>query len=122
MAYNPKQPRDWRGRWTSGGGFTYRQNTGYNEILSKMVTLPLNFFEDLSKQGISQLEKGIRSKIKIIQRHELKIANPRDVYPNWDSFSDERKAREIHHWQKEIDTHKKEISEREALIRSKKAR
>ena len=33
MGYNPNQPRDWRGRWTSHGGTTYRQNTPYRQIL-----------------------------------------------------------------------------------------
>ena len=32
MGYNPNQPRDWRGRWTSYGGTTYRQNTPYGYI------------------------------------------------------------------------------------------
>lgn len=41
MAYNPNQPRDYRGRWTSvGGGVTYRQNTSYQELMS------LDFFSD----------------------------------------------------------------------------
>lgn len=32
MGYNPNQPRDWRGRWTSYGGTTYRQNASYSYI------------------------------------------------------------------------------------------
>lgn len=41
MAYNPNQPRDYRGRWTSAGsGVTYRQNTSYQELMS------LDFFSD----------------------------------------------------------------------------
>lgn len=116
MAYNPNQPRDYRGRWTKTDGVTYRQNTPYSAISNMMLIIPLSFFEDLSKQSVSQLKKGIRSKKRVVERHQRKILDPRSVYPEWDGFTDERKQREIAHWKKEIATHKKEIEERERLI------
>lgn len=95
----------------------YQHSTSNRDISSQMVTIPLSFFEDLSKQSIVQLKKGIRSKRRIIERHEWKIANPSSVYPDWDTFDDARKAREIGHWKREIETHKREISDREAMIK-----
>lgn len=74
------------------------------------------FFEDLSRQTNSQIRKGIRTKLRVIKRHKYKIENPHTVYPEWDSFSDERKQREIKHWMREIATHEREIAEREKIL------
>ena len=109
-------PRDDDGKFTDEKG-CYRQNTSYSEIKSRMALIPLTFFEDLSRQSVPQLQKGIKSKQKVIEHHREKIANPKAIYAEWDSFDDRRKANAIAHWEKEIKTHEKEISVREDLIR-----
>ena len=78
----------------------------------------LEFFSEkaLENQTISQLEKGIRNKQKRIEIHRLKIKYPHTVYPNWDTFDDARKQREINHWTREIKTHLQEIKDRKELI------
>lgn len=45
MAYNPNQPRDYRGRWTKANGVTYRQNTPYRELMS------LHYFSSKGRTG-----------------------------------------------------------------------
>ncbi len=107
------QPRDERGRWTDEQGF-FRTNTSYKTLLK----IPLTFFSEsgLEKQSDNQLKKGIRSKEKRIREHKGYIENPYIKYPEWDSFDDDRKERELKHWRKEIMTHRLEIKERENLL------
>ena len=68
-------------------------DTGYN----KNINLQLFTNRDLPKQTDKQLLKGIRSYSKQIENHEWKIRNPSLVYSEWDSFSEDRKNREIKH-------------------------
>ena len=84
------------------------------EEKQKFVRIPLTFFseKDLLNQGINQLKKGIDSKQRKIEIHLQKIANPEKTYPEWETFSKARKQRELHHWEKEIETHKIEIQQR----------
>ena len=58
MAYNPDQPRDRYGRWTSSG-VSYRQNTSYKELLSQDTEYnynPEEYFTDSQKNEYSGFE------------------------------------------------------------------
>ena len=123
-----KHPRDERGRFTNGSSRHYAQNMSYAEIMRadrererQLVKIPLGFFAEkgLEIQGPNQLRKGIKKKQIKIEEHIWKINNPEKVYPNWGTFSEERKQREINHWKQEISTHLEEIAERETLIKEK---
>lgn len=137
-----KHPRDANGKFTAKGGAPatpYKdllEANGYDTAdmseewaeyfakelgITKMVRIPLNFFGEkgLESQGINQLKKGISTKQKKIAFHRWKIENPQEVYSDWDSFDEERKQRALRHWEQEIETHLKEIAEREKLIRQK---
>lgn len=111
-----EQPRVPKGSPEGGQFLSTKSNTSFRVVHNKMVSFPLSFFEDLSRQTNRQIRKGIRTKLRVIERHKYKIKNPHTVYPEWDSFSEERKHREIKHWLHEIATHEKEIAEREKIL------
>jgi len=54
------------------------------------------------KQNSTQLGRSIRKFDKNIAKHEKLIADPKSKIPDWDSFSAERQANTIHHWQQDI--------------------
>lgn len=60
--------------------------------------------------GKKKLEKGIRTKQKRIKEHISYIRNPKIKYKNWDSFSDDRKSRELGHWKQELKNFRNEIN------------
>ena len=68
--------------------------------------------EDLPKQSIKSLKKGIRSLKKVVEEHEAKILNPALFYPEWSTLKDVQKLGSIVHWQKEIDTANQSIFDR----------
>ena len=80
----------------------------------KLLRISLQFFaeKDLSLQSPSNLRKGIRQLEKKIQEHENNLADPKIKWKDWDSFSEERKAGELRHWQKEIENFKESINNR----------
>lgn len=114
-----------------GGGRTFRQNTPHHvisRVLEKhekprMVRIPLDFFSEngIYRQSKAQLVKGIKSKRERIVEHEGYIKNPYSKYIDWDTFDEERKRREIAHWEKEIRTHRREIADREKRIKELEA-
>ena len=121
------------GRFTSKDGTSrhYAQNMSYGEIIKadrerekSRVKISLCFFAEkgLENQGPNQLRKGIKKKQEKIALHQWKIENPEKVYPEWESFSEMRRQRETNHWKQEIETHKKEILDREALIKEKEGK
>ena len=78
-----------------------------------MFKLQIFAEEDISKQSIKSLKKGIRSLNKIIAIHEEKISNPEMFYPDeWSNLSNAEKLGSIKHWQKEIENARKSIFDR----------
>jgi hypothetical protein len=54
------------------------------------------------KQDATQLGRSIRKFEKNIANHEKWIADPKSKIPEWNTFSAERQANTIHHWQQDI--------------------
>lgn len=76
--------------------------------------------EDLPKQSIKSLKKGIRSLKKVIATHEAKILAPELFYPDeWNTLTDVQKIGNAQHWQKEIATARQAIFERIAELRKR---
>lgn len=60
-------------------------------------------FVDFAKHlNSKQLEKSIRTYNKTIEEHKQKIADPRLIYPDWDSFDERQKAGYMRKWEKDI--------------------
>lgn len=72
--------------------------------------------KDINNQTTAQLRKGIRSYRKQIVKHIDRIQNPKDFYPEWDSFDKRYQAGLKRHWEKEIKNHRTEIERREIEI------
>lgn len=68
-------------------------------------------------KGISYLQKSNATLQKKIKEHQSYINNPKIKYSNWDSFTDARKAREIGHWNKEIQNFQNSIASNNAQIK-----
>lgn len=54
------------------------------------------------KQDATQLGRSIRKFDKNIAKHEKWITDPKSKIPEWNTFSAERQANTIHHWQQDI--------------------
>ena len=72
------------------------------------------------RQTDKQLEKGIRNNEKHIERHKYKINHPEEFYGDWQDTVDEIKKKRLNHWQKEINTAKKNITAAEYELRRRK--
>ena len=68
--------------------------------------------EDLPKQSIKSLKKGIRSLRKVIVKHEEKIKNPQLYYPEWNELTDDERRGSFIHWKKEIENAQQSILDR----------
>ena len=66
----------------------------------------------LVDQKSSELRKGITSLQQKIEEHEYYLENPKVKWKDWDTFSEERKERELRHWRKEIRNFKESIQNR----------
>ena len=76
--------------------------------------------EDLQKQSIKSLKKGIRSLKKVIATHEAKIISPEVFYPDeWNTLTYVQKLGNFQHWQKEIETARQAIFERIAELKKR---
>ena len=91
------------------------------KIPQPTINIQLFANKNLSKMGIVQLNKSIRSLTKKIDEHEEKVRNPKGTYgEEWETFSEERKFVEIESWQKEIKAFRKNISETMEEIKRRK--
>jgi RHS repeat-associated protein len=55
---------------------------------------------------VSRLQKSVNTHQRRIDEHKGYIADPKKKYGDeWDTFSDERKKNEIHHWKEDIKRH-----------------
>ena len=77
------------------------KNKKENEYKGLNFDLQL-FAEKLSGQGEIQLRKGIKNLQKKIDEHQVYLNDPKIEWEEWDSFSEERKQRELRHWEIEI--------------------
>ena len=104
---NGSKPKDGANGVDNGG------NSGIIKNSSKS-RLSLQFFseKDLQNQKSRSLEQGISNFKKRIAEHEEYIQNPKTHCPDWDSFSDMKKAGLIRHWIKEISNFKESIDNR----------
>ena len=75
--------------------------------------------EDLPKQSIKSLKKGIRSLKKVIAIHEAKILTPELFYPEWNDLTEDEKRGSFIHWQKEIKTAQQSITARIEELRKR---
>ncbi len=65
------------------------------------------FFKNNANEGSSVVKKrlidSVESHNKLIAKHEQWIADPKAKYGDkWDTFSEQRKSNEIHHWKQDI--------------------
>lgn len=84
----------------------------------KVRKIGLQFFaeEALKTQTIREIRKGIRTLDKRIAEHQEKIANPQNTFTEWETFTEERKHKEINHWKNEIISFREAIKNREEEI------
>lgn len=62
----------------------------------------------IKKYNDKQLQKSIKSYNATIEEHKQKIADPRSVYPNWDSFDEREKAGYLRKWENDIQRNEEE--------------
>lgn len=74
----------------------------------------LQFFaeKDIKNQSSSSLKRAIRKYQARIEEHEIKINNPSEIYPDWDSFDERYQQGLKRHWNKEIRNFKQSIQDR----------
>ena len=75
--------------------------------------------EDIPKQSIKSLKKGIRSLMMVVEKHKAKILNPELFYPEWNALSEKTQLGNIKHWRKEIDTANQSIFDRIEELRKR---
>lgn len=92
------------------------EKKGIFKKTNSIINLQLFANRDTEKQTVKQLVKGIGSYNKQIDKHEWKTKNPHLVYSEWDSFSEDRKNREIRHWNDEIAAFRKNIDDNKAEL------
>ena len=78
------------------------------------LNIDLQFFaeKDIKKQSTILLQRSIRKFRTRIEEHENKINNPKQFYPDWDSFDERYKAGLQRHWKKEIRNFQESIQNR----------
>lgn len=93
-------------------------NITAEEPRQKGMKLDLQQFaeKDLKKQELSSLKKGIESLQDKIELHKDKIRNPEKYVSDWDELDKRKQDGTKRHWQKEIKTFEKGISERQEEI------
>ena len=75
--------------------------------------------EDIPKQSVKSLKKGIRSLKKVIATHKAKILTPESFYPEWNDLTEDEKRGSFIHWQKEIKTAQQSITARIEELRKR---
>ncbi|MEQ9263154.1 MAG: RHS repeat-associated core domain-containing protein [Owenweeksia sp.] len=81
----------------------------------ELTTFIKNNAGETAETVLKRLDKSVAKHERRIAEHKSYIADPKTKYgDDWDSFTDQRKANEIHHWKQDIKRH-------EAYRDSKKA-
>lgn len=93
----------------------FSEGKGYNINKQERSALKLNLqlFANLDtkKQTNKQLEKGITSYQKQIEKHIDKMKRPKKYYKDWDSKSTRFKKGCYKHWRKEIENFQKNLND-----------
>ena len=100
------------------------KNKGLDSIIKDnkgFINLDLQLFAEksLEQQGERQLRKGIKSLQQDVERHKDYIKNPKQKWKDWDLFSEERKQRELKHWEKEIEAFEDSIKNRIEMLKKR---
>lgn len=78
------------------------------------LNIDMQFFaeKDIEKQESSSLLRAMRKYNQRIEEHKLYIHDPKSHCPDWDSYSEQKKAGLIRHWSKEINNFEESIQNR----------
>lgn len=94
---------------------TYRAERGIiNNKGGGLLEIDMQFFaeKDIEKQESGSLIRAIRKYKQRIEEHKGYILDPRSHCPEWDSYSEQKKAGLIRHWKKEISNFEGSIQNR----------
>lgn len=93
----------------------------YEAIKSRMLKIPLNFFNErgLKDKRSIELRRGIRKTRRRLLEHKAKLENPQKHCHDWESRSDAAKAGLLDFWRKEIRTKQNAIKERLDILRER---
>lgn len=78
------------------------------------LKMDLQFFaeKDIKNQKSGSLKRAIRKYQARIEEHEAKIKNPKEIYPEWDTYDPRYQEGLKRHWNKEIRNFKQSIQDR----------
>lgn len=78
------------------------------------LKMDLQFFaeKDIKNQQSGSLKRAIRKYQARIEEHEAKIKNPKEIYPEWDTYDPRYQEGLKRHWNKEIRNFKQSIQDR----------
>lgn len=92
------------------------KKSGSGIIKEKRSALKMNlqFFaeKDIKNQESRSLKRAIRKYQERIKEHEAKIKNPKEVYPEWDTYDQRYQEGLRRHWNKEIRNFRQSIQDR----------
>lgn len=79
-----------------------------------MLKIDLQFFaeKDIKNQESRSLKRAIRKYQARIEDHEAKIKNPKEIYPEWDTYDRRYQEGLKRHWNKEIRNFRQSIQDR----------
>lgn len=79
-----------------------------------MLKIDLQFFaeKDIKNQESRSLKRAIRKYQARIEDHEAKIKNPKEIYPEWDTYDWRYQEGLKRHWNKEIRNFRQSIQDR----------
>lgn len=80
----------------------------------------INAEKDIKKQSEASLKRGIQSLKKQIAAHKKKLESPEKLYPEWDTFSEQRQNGLRRHWEKEIRMFEGSIKNREEELKKRR--
>lgn len=83
------------------------------------VNIQLFGTPNYSEMHTEGLRKTVKSLGKRIEEHQRKIQNPASIYPEWKNFPEERKQREIGHWNREIERFKDQRAAAEKELKNR---
>lgn len=81
---------------------------------SGVLRIDMQFFaeKDIEKQESASLLRAMRKYNQRIEEHKSYINDPKSHCPDWDSYSEQKKAGLIRHWNKEISNFEESIQNR----------
>lgn len=100
--------------WKKQNSVAKKSGSGIIKEKRNIHEMNLQFFaeKDIKNQSSSSLKRAIRKYQARIEEHEIKINNPSEIYPDWDSFDERYQQGLKRHWNKEIRNFKQSIQDR----------